>query len=366
MSTVVFEPTLGIREMQLVSEALHSGMISGTAGPFIPRFEQMFAEYCGCAYGVAVNSGTAALHLAAVLAGIRPGDEVLVSACTNIASGNAVFQQGGTIVPVDSEPETWNMNPALLQGLITNRTKAILPVHIYGHPVDMNAVQAIAAEHGLFVIEDAAEAHGATYLGLKVGGFGDVGCFSFYANKIITTGEGGMLVTDDVILAERARSLRNLAFSEPRFYHREIGFNYRMPNLQAAIGVAQMERIESTIIAKRALARHYTERLSRIPALQLPVERDGCRNVYWMYCIVLKPSARVSRDALMAHLATRGIETRTMFCPLNLQPAYGDRVKRDACPVAENLWKNGLYLPSSTHLDETDVDRIARAIEAVV
>ena len=363
----VFSPAIGRTELGYVMDALLAGDISGSGGPFLKRFEEEFAAYCGCRFGVAVSSGTAALHLATTLARIQPGDEVLVSACTNIASANAVAMRQGIVVPVDSEPDTWNMDVSLLDALVTPRTRAIMPVHIYGHPVDMDEVLRVAEKHDLFVIEDCAEAHGALYRNRKVGGIGTVGCFSFYANKIITTGEGGMLVTNDEHLAERARSLRNLAFGKPRFLHREIGFNYRLTNIQAAIGCAQFERINETLTDKRRIATHYTELLRDTPGLRLPVERDYARNVYWMYALVVEESFGATRNMLIDALAEYGVETRTMFCPMKLQPALVDSqsVRMTSCPVAEELWERGLYLPSTHALSDREIDAICHVIQEV-
>ena len=361
----VHEPVIGQRELALAAEAIREGMISGSAGRFIADFERRFAEYCECAYGVAVSSGSTALHLAMATIGIQSGDEVLVSACTNIASGNGIVLQGGVVIPVDSEPDTWNMNPALLKTLITPRAKAILPVHIYGHPVDMGPVLQTARQHELWVVEDCAEAHGALYQGKKVGSLGDMGCFSFYANKVITTGEGGMITTNNADLAEKARLLRNLAFTKPRFRHEEVGFNYRLTNLQAAIGVAQLERIEEIIETKRAIARKYSGLLADVRGLRLPVEKRYARNVYWMYGIVVDPEFGMTRDQLSAALCERGIDTRTFFCPLNLQPAYLRRhaVREVRCPLAEDLWERGLYLPSSCTLTDEQIATVCAAIQ---
>lgn len=360
----VYELYLGPTEERNVLAALRSGHVSGTSGEYIEQFEQAFAEYCGCAYGIATSSGSTALHLAMAVLGIGPGDEVLLPAATNIATAAAVVQQGGVVVPIDVEPDTWCMDPALLEAAITDRTRAIVPVHLYGHPCDMDAIRTVARRYGLAIVEDAAEAHGATYRGRKAGSLGDLSCFSFYANKIITTGEGGMVVTNRADLAQRARLLRNLAFTEPRFWHEELGFNYRMTNLQAALGVGQVERIEDTIAAKRDLARRYTERLAGIRGLRLPIERSWARNVYWMFALVVESDFGITRDGLMAHLAERGIETRTMFCPMHMQPALLSRgaVRRVRCPVAEELWDRGLYLPSSPSLSDEQLDRICDAI----
>ena len=360
----VHEPVIGEEEKLAVLEALSAGEISGSFGRFIEEFEHKFAEYCDCGYGVAVSSGTAALHVAAVLAGIGPRDEVLISASTNIASVNAVATLGGVVVPIDSEPDTWCMDVRLLERHIGPRTKAIMPVHVYGHPVSMIEVNRLAKKHDLFVIEDCAEAHGATYRGHKVGSLGSVGCFSFYANKVITTGEGGMIVTDDKGLADRARSLRNLAFGKPRFMHEEIGYNYRMTNLQAGIGLAQLRRIERVISVKRRIAHSYSAGLSGVQGLRLPVEREYARNVYWMYCVVVDPEFGMTRDELATWLYKNGVDTRTMFCPMNLQPSLlkARAVVSTECPVAEDLWKRGMYLPSGCALRDAEIDNICALI----
>jgi perosamine synthetase len=360
----VHEPVLGKKEQGYVTEALRSGSISGSFGRFITEFEKRFADYCGCRYGIATSSGSTALHLAMALIGIQPGDEVLVNACTNIASGNCVVMEGGIVVPIDSEPETWNMDTRLLEQAVTARTKAILPVHIYGHPVDMDEVNRVAKKYKLFVVEDCAEAHGALYKGCKVGSLGDLACFSFYANKVITTGEGGMITTNNPDLAQKARLLRNLAFSQPRFRHEELGFNYRMTNIQAAIGLAQLERIEEIIETKRAIAHKYNEQLVKVRGLRLPVEKDYARNIYWMYGIVVEPEFGMTRDDLARALHERKIDTRTFFCPLNIQPVYQ---KRNAvwplpCPEAGRLWERGLYLPSGCALTDEQIGTICRAI----
>jgi len=363
----VFEPYLGEEEGQSVLEAIQRGEISGSFGSAITDFEQRFAAYVGAEHGVACNSGTSALHLAAASARLGPGDEVLVSACTNIATALACLHQGAVAVAVDSEPDTWNLDLDLLEGLITERTKAIMPVHIYGHPVDMDALNEIAARHDLLVIEDCAESHGATVRGRMTGSLGDMGCFSFYANKIITTGEGGMVTTNDADLAERSRLLRNLAFTQPRFRHEEAGFNFRMAGYQAAMGLAQLDRIEWVVEEKRRVAHTYNRLLQDVEWIQTPTERDWARNVYWMYAAVLSPDAPVSRDDLMARLRDDGVDSRTFFCPMNLQPVLQRQEGHRAveCPVAEGLWERGLYLPSAIQLDETTietvVDRLLRA-----
>jgi perosamine synthetase len=360
----VFTPVIGEQEIEAVVAALRRGEISGTFGEALPQFEQEFAEYSGCKYGTAVSSGSTALHLAVSAAGIGPGDEVLISASTNIATALAVIHNGAIPVPVDSEEVTWNLDLDLIEPLITPRTKAIIPVHLYGHPVDMDRLMEIARRFKLIVIEDCAESHGATCRGRMTGSFGDMGCFSFYANKVITTGEGGMVTTNDQSLAERLRLLRNLAFTKPRFWHEEAGYNFRMTGYQAAMGLVQTRKIEQIISEKRRVAHTYNALLSGIEGLQLPAEAEWARNVYWMYAAVLHPEAGMSRDDLMQWLRKDGIDTRTFFCPMNQQPCLRSRegFREVACPVADRLWEAGLYLPSTHTLSQDELTMIAGSI----
>lgn len=361
----VSQPFLGKEETENVLSALANQAISGLYGEYIDRFEKGFSSYSGCSHGVATNSGTTALHLALAALGIGAGDEVLVSSFTNMATFFAVLYQGATPVPVDIEPDTWNINPALIEAKITDSTRAILVVHIYGHPVDMAPVLEVARRHKLYVIEDCAEAHGALYRGQKAGSLGDIGCFSFYANKIITTGEGGMLTMNDAELAAKARSLRSLAFgSKSKFMHEDIGFSYRLTNLQAAIGCAQLNRIEGIIEKKRNIARYYQENLRGISGLQLPVEKDYARNVYWMYHVVLHPDFGSPREAVMARLKDYGIETREAFIPYNRQQIFTRRgwVGADECPAANYVAENGFYLPSGPLLNEEQLAYIVGRI----
>jgi perosamine synthetase len=364
MKIPVFEPVIGDEEIEAVVVALKRGEVSGNFGQALSEFENDFAAYCGVKHGIAVTSGTTALHLAVAAAGIGPGDEVLISSCTNIATALAVVHNGAIPVPVDSENKTWNLDLDLLESLITPRTKAILPVHLYGHPVDMDRLMGIANRHNLLVIEDAAEGHGATVRGRKVGGFGHMACFSFYANKIITTGEGGMVVTNDDHFAEKLRLLRNLGFTTPRFRHEVAAYNFRMAGYQAAMGLAQLKKIETIIAEKRRMAQTYNRYLNDIPGLQLPVELEWARNVYWMYALVVKPEFGMDRDRLVKVLAEAGIETRTFFCPMDQQPCLLELPDFHpvACPVAGSLWTSGLYLPSTHSLPESSIAYIADVI----
>jgi perosamine synthetase len=367
MKIPVFEPIIGQDEIDAVVAALKRGEISGTFGEALKKFEQDFAAYCGCKYGVAVANGTVALQLAVDAAGIGAGDEVLVSASTNIATALCVAHKNAVPVPVDSEGITWNLNLDLIDDLITPKTRAIIPVHLYGHPVDMDRLMEIGRRHNLIVIEDGAEAHGATVRGRKVGSFGDMACFSFYANKIITTGEGGMVVTNDDKLVERLRLLRNLGFTTPRFRHEVLGYNFRMTGYQAAMGVAQLGKIERIIEEKRHMARTYNRYLNDIPGLQLPAELEWARNVYWMYAITVQPEFGATRDQLISRLAEEGIETRTFFCPMNQQPCLQDipGFRAIPSPVADKLWETGLYLPSTYTLSEENIHMIADVIASI-
>ncbi|HLP51898.1 MAG TPA: DegT/DnrJ/EryC1/StrS family aminotransferase [Chitinophagales bacterium] len=361
----VFDPVIGEEEIAAVTDALRKGEISGSFGSYIPKFEKEFAKYVGAKHGIAVSNGTTALHLAVDAAGIKAGDEVLVSASTNIATALAAYHNNAVAVAVDSENETWNLNLDLIEGLITPKTKAIIPVHLFGHPVDMDKLLAIAKKHNLIVIEDCAESHGATVRGKMTGSFGDMGCYSFYANKIITTGEGGMIVTDNDAYAEKLRLLRNLAFTTPRFWHEVAGYNFRMTGYQAAMGVAQLNKIEDFIDGKRRMAAAYGKHLADVTELQLPVELSWAKNVYWMYGVSIKNGTAALRNELMDYLKANGVDTRTFFCPMNIQPFLMNQPghRKVECPVAESIWETGLYLPSSVNLKEEDIAYVSSQIK---
>ncbi len=362
----VCEPALDGNELAYVTDAVRSGWIS-SGGDYLKRFEEGFAAYVGVTHGIGTTNGTTALHLALAALGVGPGDEVIVPDFTMISSAFAVCYCGAMPVFVDADPDTWNMDVAKVAAKIGPRTKAIMAVHIYGHPTDMDPLIALAKDRGIPILEDAAEAHGAEYAGKRCGSIGELAAFSFYANKAITTGEGGMVVTNDDRLAEECRSLRNLAFPRTgsRVYrHDRIGFNYRMSNLQGALGLAQLERIDTYVASRRAHAARYNDRLARLAALQLPVERPWAKNSYWMYGVVLRDGARVGRDELAARLAAEGIETRPFFQPMHEQPAllrYG--VATDGSyPVSDRLAARGLYLPSGSDLADVDIDRVCDRI----
>ena len=363
----VCEPFITGKELEYIGDCLKTNWIS-SKGKYIEKFEDKFSHYCGCRYGVSTTSGTTALHLAIASLGISKGDEVIVPAFTMIATVFAIIYAGAKPILVDSEPETWNIDVGQIEEKITPQTKAILPVHIYGHPCDMEPILDIARRHGLYVIEDAAEAHGAEYKGKRVGGISDIGCFSFYANKIITTGEGGMIVTNKREIAERARSLKDLAYSkERRFLHTDLGFNYRMTNIQAAIGLAQFRRIDELVERRRKNAHLYNSLLKDIEGIRLPVEKEWAKNVYWMYSILIEDEFGISRDELTHRLAEKGIETRTFFIPMHQQPVFANMrlFKRESYPIAEEFSQRGLYLPSSSGLSEEEIGYICGAIKEI-
>ncbi len=361
----VCEPTLGGNELKYVTRAVETNWIS-SAGSFIRDFEARFAEACGVRYGVACANGTVAMHLALATLGLEPGDEVIIPTFTMIATANAVTYCGATPVLVDMEPEYWQMDIERVAQAITPRTRAIVPVHIYGHPTDMDPLRELADRHGIAVIEDAAEAHGAEYKGRRTGGLGHAAGFSFYGNKIITTGEGGMVTTNDREMARLAWNLRDHAFSHERhFWHKYVGFNYRMTNLQAAVGLAQVEQLDGFVAARRRNAADYSARLNTIPGIRTPAEAPWAKNVYWMYGILVDEAEYgMNRDALRKVLADAGVETRTFFIPMHCQPVYWEQFKGQRFPVAEDLCRRGFYLPSASSLTLPEIEYITDVIRA--
>ncbi len=354
----VCEPTIAGKEKEYLLDCLDSNWIS-SAGKYIPAFEDKFAAECHCKYGVACVNGTVALHLGLAALGLEPGDEVILPTFTMIATINAIAYTGATPVLIDSEPHTWNMDVTQLADKITPKTRAIIPVHTYGHPVDMDPIMELAEQHGIFVMEDAAEAHGAEYKGRRAGGLGHAAGFSFYANKIITTGEGGMITTNDAKFAALTQNLRDHAFSSERhFWHKYVGFNYRMTNMQAAIGLAQTEQMSGFVADRRRNAALYTELLKEIPGIVTPPEAGWAKNVFWMYSLLVEDEFGMTRDQLRAFLARHGIETRTFFIPMHLQPIYYEAFKGQRYPVAEMLCQRGFYLPSASSLTAQQITYI--------
>lgn len=362
----VAEPALVGREHEYVADCLATSWISST-GRYVGAFEEAFAEFCGVEHALGCANGTVALHLALLAEGVAPGDEVIVPSLTYVATANCVRYCGATPVFVDSERNSWNLDPSLMEELITERTKGIVAVHLYGHPADMDPILELAQRRGLFVIEDAAEAHGAQYRERIVGSLGTTAIFSFYGNKIVTTGEGGMVVTNDSEKAERIRMLKGQG-QDPkrRYWFPIVGYNYRLTNVAAAIGLAQMERIDWHVERRRENAAWYRDELSDLDWLELSPELSWARNAYWMTCALVARDGPVSRDELMAELDARGVETRPFFYPLHRLPPYRESGVGRTFPVAEDLAARGFNLPSSALLTRDDVAHVAQAIKATV
>jgi perosamine synthetase len=359
-------PHLKGNELKYVTECIETGWIS-SEGPFVEKFENGFAEYLERSYGIAVANGSAALDIAVKALNIGPGDEVIIPTFTIISPALSVVRAGAKPVFVDSDPLTWNMNAADIESRITAATKAIIVVHIYGLPADIDHILALAIKYKLRVIEDAAEMHGQTFKGKKCGSFGDLSTFSFYPNKNITTGEGGMIVCNDEALAKRCRKLRNLAF-EPagrRFVHNELGWNYRLTNIQAALGLAQLEQIGEFLKRKMQLGNFYQQHLSFLEGkgYQLPLQKTSyATNHYWVFGLVA-PSEDECNN-LVQHLKTHNIETRPFFWCMHEQPILKELrlVTDEAFPVAEKLARNGFYLPSGLGIEERQLQRVAEVI----
>ena len=362
-SIPVSHPVLGGNEKRYVLECLETGWIS-SIGRFIRLFEDSFARYCGATHAIACNNGTTALHLALAALGTGPGDEVIVPTLTYIASANAVTYCGARPVFVDSEPSTMNLDPARIEERITPRTKGIVVVHLYGHPADMDPILDIARRRGLFVVEDAAESHGALYRGRKTGSLSDAATFSFYGNKIVTTGEGGMVTTGDDDLSRRIRILRGQGMDpDRRYWFPIVGYNYRMTNIAAAIGLAQLEQIDQFLEKRFQLADQYRRCLEPLADfLELPSEQPWARHAFWSYVVVLRDSVRLTRDDFMQRLQDDGIETRPVFYPMHVLPPY--REPNASYPVADRISSRGISLPMHGLLTEEDVSYIAERLGA--
>lgn len=361
----VNEPLLDGNEKKYLLECIETGWIS-SEGPFIKEFEKKFASRVNRKHGIAVTNGTAAIDAAVDALGIGPGDEVILPTFTIISCITQIVRCGATPVLVDSDPITWNMDVSQIEAKITKRTKAIMVAHIYGLPADIGPVLDIAKRYGLKIIEDAAEMHGQTYKGQPCGSFGDISTFSFYPNKHITTGEGGMIVTDDDELAKTCRSLRNLCFQpHKRFVHERLGWNLRMTNMQAALGLAQMERLDEFVERKRHMGGRYTELLKDLPGVQLPLQRtDYADNIYWVYGLVLDEATGLNAEEAMKRLAIRGIGSRPFFYPMHLQPVLRrmEIFEGERYPVAERLCEQGFYIPSGMALSDEQMERCANAV----
>lgn len=361
----VCSPSLTGKESKLVKDCFDSNWIS-SQGKYIKEFEDKFASYCGVKYGIATTSGTTALHLALAALDIQKGDEVIIPSFTMIATAFAVLYTGATPVLVDVEPETANMDCDQILKKINKRTKAIIPVHIYGHPCDMDPIKKIAKKKGICVIEDAAEAHGALYRGKKTGSLGDIGCFSFYANKIITTGEGGMVVTNNKKIAKKMQLLKNLSFIKKRFIHHQVGFNYRMTNIQAAIGLAQLGSIDRFIQLRRQNAFRYNKLFKGIEWINTPIEKDYAKNVYWMYGVTFRKKMKNQKNKIMEYLRKKGIGSRSYFIGMHRQPVFKKLglFRDEKYPATDSLTKTGLYLPSGSNLSNKEIEKVAKVLKA--
>jgi perosamine synthetase len=359
----VAEPSIGEEELKFVSEAVRSGWVS-SKGKFIEEFEEKFANYIGAKYAIATSNGTCALHLALTALGVDLKDEVIIPTLTFASVANVVIYNGSKPVPIDSHPQYWCINSEKIENKINKRTKAIMPVHLYGHPCDMETIMKIAEDHNLYIIEDCAEAHGAKHKGKRVGSFGDIACFSFYGNKIITTGEGGMCLTNDEELAGKMRILRDHGMKpDKRYWHEVVGFNYRMTNLQAALGVAQLEKIDVFIRRKREIAETYNSLLEDVKGVTLPPEMPWAKNVYWLYSILVdEKEFGISRDKLMIDLAKNGVEARRFFYPIHTMPLYSKYACGDTFDVADRLSSCGINLPSSVKLKKEEIGEITQLV----
>ncbi len=365
----VCEPVLLGNEKQYVMDCLDTVWIS-SLGKYIPLFEEAFSRYCGVKHGVACSSGTAGLHMAMEVLGIGPGDEVIIPNFTIIVSANVIIMVGAKPVLVDVDPETWCLDPEKIEEAITERTRAIMVVHMYGHPCDMDPINEIAKRYGLFVVEDCCQSHGAMYKGKMTGSLSDISVFSFYGNKMITCGEGGMLLTNNDAYAEKAQIYRNNGFEEPRFIHKIRGMNYRFTNIQAAIGLAQTEKLDWAVERKREIAKTYLELLQDFEQITLPVEHSWAKNVYWMFSILINESFGMTKNAVMAALKEKGVDTRSFFYPVSQQPAFQREDPRfpdiyGSWPVSDDLGRSGLYLPSGLGLTHEQIAFCVDALKAL-
>lgn len=369
----VNQPLISKNAEKYVLDSIKSGWIS-SGGRYINLFEESFAKFIGIKYAVTTTSGTSALHLSLAALGISKGMEVIIPDLTIISCALAVIYTGATPVVVDVDPKTGNIDPAKIEAKITKKTKAIMVVHLYGQPAQMKQIVNLAKKHGLYLIEDAAEAHGAEYRGKLVGGIGDVGCFSFYGNKIITCGEGGMVVTNNKKIYQRLKSLKDLAHSpQKRFLHHQIGFNYRMTNLQAALGLAQLEEVEKYIFQKRWMASQYNKLLKSISFLELPEEQPGTKSVYWMYAVKISQNTdwqartKFKSQNIMEHLKQNGVDTRSFFYPIHKQPALRKLglFKNISCPVSLDLSKRGFYLPSGLAITKDQIKTVVQVLQNI-
>lgn len=355
-------PSLGRKELEYVVDCLESTWIS-SAGKYVDRFEQAYADVAGTKHAIACSNGTVALHLALVALGLRPGDEVLVPTLTFVACANSVVYCGGKPVFVDVDRDIWSIDASKLEAQITVKTRGIIAVHLRGHPADMDAIVGIARRHGLFVVEDAAQSHGAQMRGKPVGSLGDVATFSFYGNKMITTGEGGMITTDDDNLAKQIRLLKNQGMTkEHRYWHPVVGYNYRLTNLQAAIGVAQLERLAELLARHREVASWYKEELTDVRGLWWQREKEWARHAWWQFVVIVEDEFGADRDALIARLQANGVDARRLYYPMHQQPIYEESARGRKYPVADYLAARGVCLPTWSGLKREDVHYVCEQL----
>ena len=363
----VCEPLITKNAKKYINDCIDSEWIS-SAGKYLEDFEKKWSNYCGADEGIAVTNGTSALQVAFKSLNLQPGDEVIMPSFTIISCATAIIEAGGKPVLVDCYPDTWCLNIEQMKEKVNNRTKAILVVHMFGHPAEMDPIIKIAKRHNLYLVEDAAEAHGATYNNKRVGSFGDLACFSFYANKLITTGEGGMVLSNNKKLTKKIRSLRNLSFrSDRRFYHTEIGYNYRLTNMQAAIGISQIENLQNHIDIKRKNTFLYNNIIRKMDLpLRLPSENENSKSVFWMYGVVLK-NKKLNAKILAEKLENRGIETRPLFLGMHQQPVLKKMklFNNEKFPVTEELSRFGLYLPSGLKLNKKKINFICNVLKDI-
>ncbi len=361
----VNEPVFQGNEKKYLAECIDSGWISSD-GPFVKNFESQFANTVKRKHGISVCNGTVALDIAIAALDIGPGDEVIMPTFTIISCAAAIVRAGALPVLVDSDKDTWNMSCDLIEEKITNRTKAIMVVHIYGLPVDINPILQLAKKHNLFIIEDAAEVIGQTYYNKQCGGFGDISTFSFYPNKHVTTGEGGMVVTNDTQLAEKCKSLRNLCFQpQRRFSHEDLGWNFRLSNIQAAVGVAQLEQLDQSIIRKREIGNRYLNNLKDLSNIQLPLQKtDYANNIYWVFGIVLQGNKFNNATEIIELLSTKNIGTRPFFWPMHEQPVFHKMglFQNESHPIAEDIAWNGFYIPSGLAITNDQIDIVSETL----
>lgn len=352
----VNRPVIYPETYSVIRKVIASGWLSGE-GPQVERFENAFSSYTGMRFGAATNSGTTALHLALLTLGVGPGDEVILPAMTIASCYFAVWYVGAKTIPVDVDKDTYTIHPSLIEGCITKKTKVIMPVHLYGHPCDMDPIMALAKKYHLYVVEDAAEAHGAEYKNKKVGSFGDISIFSFYANKIVSCGEGGMILTNNRSFYEKAKQLKNLSHNKTkRFTHDSIGYRYQMTNMQAALGLISLSHIQESIATKQRMAEYYNKHLRAIPGIVTPVEKPWAKSVYWMYAIrVITHMYGMSKNTLMDQLNACGIQTRSFFYSPKTAFKKLGRLKQNNAPVAERVEKEGIYLPSGLGITKQEL-----------